>query len=95
MAVIVTKAPKSCFECPAFATKACGLWDKAKTYSDQKTRRHEDCPLKSVEGLIERIRRQEFVHHTDNGGYYMEPAEIKDVVISIIKEYCGLEENNG
>lgn len=52
----------------------------------------KDCPIKSVEGLIEQIRRQEFVHYTDNGGYYMEPAEIKDVVISIIKEYCGLEE---
>lgn len=54
-----------------------------------------DCPLKSVEGLIEQIRKHEFVHFKDNGGYYMEPAEIKDVVETIIKEYCGMEENNG
>lgn len=51
-----------------------------------------DCPLKSVEGLIEQIRRQEFAHFTDNGGYYMTPAEIKDVLETIIKRYCGLEE---
>lgn len=54
--------------------------------------REYDCPLKSVDGLIEQIRRQEFAHFTDNGGYYMTPAEIKDVLETMIKKYCGLEE---
>ena len=94
MAVIVKgmDMPKSCKKCPAFATSACELWSKHKTYSDQMSKRHDDCPLKSVDELIEQIRRQEFVHFTDNGGYYMTPAEIKDVLETIINRYCGLEE---
>ena len=87
MAVIVTKAPKSCFDCPAFATKACGLWDKAKTYSDQKSRRHEDCPLKSVEGLIESVENAMILMGI--------PQANRVAVMDRISEYCGLEESNG
>lgn len=96
MAVIVTgmDMPESCKRCPI--RYDCYRWIRF-LQTQTTTACHpkmEGCPLKSVDGLIEQIRRQEFVHFTDNGGYYMTPAEIKDVVETIIKKYCGLEESN-
>ena len=98
MAVIVKgmDMPEDCASCD-FRVDGIGNIHCGKTYSRIGItcacyERMKDCPLRSVEGLIEQIRRQEFAHFTDNGGYYMTPAEIKDVLETIIKKYCGLEE---
>ena len=45
MILIDMNMPQSCQDCPAFGTKACDKWDKHKTFSDQRTTRHNDCPL--------------------------------------------------
>ena len=45
MIVIDMDMPISCLDCPAFATRACIKWSKHKTYSDQRTKRHKDCPI--------------------------------------------------
>lgn len=91
MAVIVKgmDMPKSCKKCPAFATTACELWSKQKTYSDQMSKKHDSCPLKSVEGLIEKIETD--MSHYMYDDYGNTTAE-HDVLAGIIKEYCGLEE---
>lgn len=52
----------------------------------------EDCTHKTIGELIERIKSKNYSHHTDNGGYYMTPEEVIDVVEQTIKEYCGIEE---
>lgn len=50
-----------------------------------------DCTHKTIGELIERIKSKDYSHHTDNGGYYMTPEEVIDVVEQTIKEYCGIE----
>lgn len=45
MILIDMNMPLSCQGCPAFATEACDKWYKHKTFSDQRTKRHNDCPL--------------------------------------------------
>lgn len=59
MSVIIDMPmPASCNECPAFGTRACRFWDKHKTYSDQRTTRHKDCPIKGEinDGIYRQVK---------------------------------------
>lgn len=49
----------------------------------------EDCPLKSVEGLIERIEKTER-YGTSNGRdtWLRTPEDMKGDIVKIIQEYC-------
>lgn len=60
MTLIDMDMPQSCQECPAFATKACDKWDKHKTFSDQRTKRHNDCPLHESNAIevLQEIRQE-------------------------------------
>ena len=60
MILIDMNMPQSCQDCPAFGTKACDKWDKHKTFSDQRTKRHKDCPLheSDVIEVLQEIKRE-------------------------------------
>lgn len=45
MVVIDIDMPESCQDCRAYGTSACDKWDKHRTFSDQRTKRHKDCPI--------------------------------------------------
>lgn len=101
MSVIITeKIPENCKKCPLsyrdnyfsqnpplqcnFVYAPLGL---------AEDERHNDCPLKSVDGLIEKI---ESINSTDYGSVssYEAHNAVRDVkrdIIEIIKEYCGME----
>lgn len=102
--------PKSCLECrkrkvlhiDGKAYQLCGLnedgylaesWFKAEDLT--KTFKAPQCPLISVEGLIEKIR-EEIVPRTDSE--YDDSDKWSNyglrIAIKTIKEYCGLEESN-
>ena len=50
-------------------------------------KKHEDCPLKSVDGLIEKIDKKA------NSGQWSEATVYgMKKAIAIIKEYCGMGE---
>lgn len=93
MSVIVNKIPDNCVECPL------SYWDyyfsdlplRCNLMSDHievtKSKRHEDCPLKSVDVLIEKIDKKA------NSGQWSESVTYgMQKAIAIIKEYCGMEE---
>ena len=97
MSVIVgIDMPKSCAECPICHPKgkdepwnfACfhkmldidiNKWDEE---------RHIDCPIKSIDGLINKVYQLDF----DYGDYYDHTSEIQDKVIATIREYCEVKE---
>ena len=84
MAVIVTgmDMPKSCLECPLTEKMSCFNFD----FEDSE-KRPKDCPLKSVEGLIESV---------ENAMILMGIPQANRVdVMDRIVAYCGLEESNG
>ena len=89
MAVIATgmDMPKSCWECPLTEKMSCFNFD----FEDSE-KRPKDCPLKSVEGLIEKINNLSDTIRgiRSDGNCFFTPEE----VIKIIKEYCELEESN-
>ena len=45
MIVIDMEMPESCYDCEAFGSSFCSLWGKHKSFSDQRTKRHKDCPI--------------------------------------------------
>lgn len=92
--ILVDKIPQNCGECPLcyednyfsidppnqcnFAYAPMGL---------DITKKHEDCPLKSVDGLIEKIDKKA------NSGQWSEATVYgMKKAIAIIKEYCGMGE---
>lgn len=45
MIVVDMDMPESCQNCCAYGTSACDKWDKHRSFSDQRTKRHDDCPI--------------------------------------------------
>lgn len=65
-----------------------------KTDGFDENERDADCPLKSVEGLIEKMKaKQGFM--IGSAPFRVSDAydEALNDTIKIIKEYCGIEEN--
>ncbi len=86
MSVIVTgiDIPKSCGECNASGTGVCRKWFDVKEIG---LKRSEHCPLKSIDGLIEKIDKK------SNSGQWSEATVYgMKKAIAIIKEYCGMED---
>ena len=90
MAVIVTRIdmPESCIKCNSIN---CFLPYKKNTNREVVKKkymavRHEGCPLKSVEGLIESVENKMILMGI--------PQANRVVVIDIIAEYCGMEASN-
>ena len=78
MSVIITGVdmPKCCFEC----RKSC---DKRFHVADKKTKRADDCPFKSVNGLIEFVSVKTHIRSEEHPCL----VDINEVV-RLIKEYC-------
>lgn len=88
--------PKSCRECKR--NRKCPQWNRRSLWKQEYVFvRSESCPLKSVEGLIEKIEGSKFYVNDDEE--YCEPYksicyytnEALDTAIKIIKEYCEAE----
>ena len=105
MSVIVVgmEMPKSCGGCNASGTGVCRKWFDVKELG---SKRSEDCPLKSVDGLIEEIegsieelrKYNEQLHYRSNFHGTPEIHSISGQIagllktVEIIKTYCGMEE---
>ena len=87
MSVIVTgiDMPKNCVDCRKESTQNVVGIDCS--WLDNK-----NCPLKSIDGLIAKINKQEFTHHNGENHWYMTPSEIKEIVENIIREYCEVQD---
>ena len=105
--ILVDKLPQNCGECPLswpdnyfsenpplrcnFVYAMMGL---------NESKRHEDCPLKSVDGLIEKLnhcvdRKLSFTlacNDLNERQKHMGAVDIYRRCISIIKEYCEMED---
>lgn len=91
MSVIVTgmDIPKSCGGCNASGTGVCRKWFDFKEIG---SKRSEHCPLKSVDGLVEKIT--EYRNKISAGEDEFNVGQLWgiDEVTEIIKEYCGMGE---
>ena len=95
MSVILTdvKMPDNCRECkfvigkgdyrycPKVVDDDCRMRDVSRNFKE----RHYDCPLKSTDGLIERINKEIPTYN-----FFVEKAVAQ--VLEIIREYCEEEE---
>jgi len=83
MSVIITgmDMPNTCGVCEASGTGACHKWH----FKESGRKRDDDCPLRSVEGLIEEL--EEYARRQGDGWDY----GIVQSAIDIVKEYCGME----
>ena len=97
--MIVNKMPDNCVECPL------SYWDyyfsdlplRCPLMSDHvevtKSKRHEDCSLKSIDGLIEILNK---VGADNDKSVFknLHPSYIQGLkdAVKIIKEYCGMED---
>lgn len=101
MSVIVTgmDMPGICGDCPSYdwkKHKPDGKYCKAKIYEDSRNPCYDDCPLKSVEGLIEQIesfaKKQEqiaFAVSNLNERYtHLQKENAYRHCLQVIKEYC-------
>lgn len=92
MIVTGMEMQKGCGGCFMSKNDFCTKWVEVERCNFNK-KRSKDCPLKSVEVLIEKIER-EYPHNqcTDVLSGY---AEAIEDVLKIIEEYCGMEEKDG
>lgn len=84
MSVIVAgmEMPEYCYDCPCHNSEN-GQCKITKDYESMK--RPFDCPLKSVEGLIEKIKEYNEFRRDEIDEMYMND------ILKIIKEYCEME----
>ena len=100
MAVIIEgmQMPGSCRECEW--RKKCPHWNRRSLWKEEYMRkRADDCHLKSVDGLIEKMQSCFITHgQVIEGEFFSDDAENYNLglekAIEIIREYCG-EGNNG
>ena len=91
MGVIITgmEIPESCYYCPLASggwKKDEGAWCDARGERLSAGSNARDCPLKSVDGLIEQI--EEMGGHVHDSNYWNGVYD----AIEIIKNYCKEEE---
>lgn len=87
MAVIIAGMyePDCCKDCYMSAGYGCEIKGQIMTTEEMKYR-DEDCPIKSVEGLIEKLSKEQWKTGDPSVAYGFAKA------IDIIKEYCEVEE---
>lgn len=94
MSVIVTgiEMPKSCVRCDLCDSG--GYCRALQRQTDKNVNeRYKRCPLKSVDGLVERINKLAY-SETEYGIEEFDASKIVrlDDLIEVIKEYCGMED---
>lgn len=92
MAVILTNIdmPKSCVECDKRKFNKCymnSVMVIEHEYRNNDKKIHPDCPLKSVDKLIEAIERLPTQENSEGQDMY----QAYDV-LRTIREYCGMED---
>ena len=95
MSVIVSEMPDNCLECPLsyFDYYFTDLPLRCPLMNDRievdKIKRHQDCPLKSIDGLIEKIKTTMALRCKDGqGNVFINEVDL----FEIIKEYCDTNE---
>lgn len=94
MSVILTgvDTPKNCDSCDLYVLDRDGFpyCAKTKQFIFKGKIHNKDCPLKSVDGLIEMLNDARYC----GGGHYSENALSSGILsaIEIIKEYCEMED---
>ena len=98
MAVIITNMnmPESCYECrfsePAYSGNRCDNMI-GHTYGEILTDRVKNCPLKSVDEMMEELKRYETLMFHEDGssmGAFIHAQKVKEIV----GRYCDKEQNN-
>ena len=91
MSVIVTgmDMPKYCGSCDMSGTGVCRKWMCLTSFEIGK-KRAEDCSLKSIDGLIEKVEQLKKSCANDSYGKCM--ANAISNVEKLIKEYCEVED---
>lgn len=91
MSVIITRVdiPECCASCRCSGTDVCRKWmSMGLDFVGKKV--HDDCPVKSVEGLIEFIKDHSYPVRYDRNS--VEQGMTVTGIEQAIKEYCGMEE---
>lgn len=90
MSVIVRMdMPNRCYDCPiCYDMMGCPITGNGLDWENYDKVKLEDCPLKSIDGLIEKITQLHTQENTEGQDMY----QAYDVV-KTIKEYCG-EDND-
>ncbi len=86
MAVIVAGmyVPKCCNECYLAAGYGCEIKCQIMTTKEMESK-PDDCPVKSMDGLIDAIKTGEALRCKDTAGNIF---TLNDHIFDIIKEYC-------
>ena len=93
--ILIDKMPENCALCPlsyrdgyySYEPMVCSILHEELYYFLDS--RHKDCPLKSVDGLIEKIKNIEMLRCKDNSGNVF---VLEKDLFKCIKEYCEMEE---
>ena len=98
--IIEMKMPNNCRECsfvigkgdyrycPKVVDDDCRMRDVSRNFKE----RHYDCPLRSVEGLVEHIRKWSYPVHYDKNSF--EHGMTMTGIEQAIREYCEVENEN-
>ena len=91
MAVIVEGMyePTSCKDCYLSAGYGCEIMGRVLTTKEME-QRQKDCPVKSVEGLLEYIRKWSYPVHYDRNS--VEHGMTMTGIEQAIREYCEIKE---
>ena len=97
--ILIDKMPDCCVNCPLayedmYFTHNTPLKCALGTYAPlglPALRRHKDCPLKSIDDLIEAIEKAKMLRCKDNNKNVF--VSEKDL-FEFIQKYCGLESDN-
>lgn len=89
MSVIIVgmNMPKHCYDCPVcYDYMGCSITGNGLDWENCDKVRLEDCPSKSIDGLIKEIKNID-LDKTTNDFYGMQKK-----VIEVVKEYCEVKE---
>lgn len=88
MSVIMTgmEFPKACLFCRFVSCFNCNATDD---FIEDYTKKNDNCPLKSIGGLIEKIEQLPTIEDSEGQDRYMAYD-----VLRTIKEYCEVENDN-
>lgn len=89
---------KHCYDCPiCYDYMGCSITGNGLDWENCDKVRLENCPLKSIDGLIEKIQNVSDIEPLIQGGAYYgnrykKADQLKNEIIEIIKEYCEVKE---
>ena len=86
--VIGMDTPQHCYDCSVcYDYMACSITESRMDWKKCDKERHKDCPLKSIDGLIEKITQLPTQENTEGQNMF----QAYDV-LRTIREYCEVSE---